>query len=75
MSPSLLHEVLIELLRQVPEHLTSALVRVLPDLDPGQPVTFVDPAASVPVVVDRRADLVMVFGTLEQPQRALIVEI
>ncbi|MEB3237012.1 MAG: hypothetical protein VKO64_05260, partial [Candidatus Sericytochromatia bacterium] len=75
MSPGALHEVLIELLRHVPEHLTSALARVVPELDPELPVTLMDPAASVPLVVDRTADLVMMFGEAASPRLVVVVEI
>ncbi|MEB3236960.1 MAG: DUF4351 domain-containing protein [Candidatus Sericytochromatia bacterium] len=75
MAPSPLHEVLIELLRQVPDQLAPALARVVPGLDPTLPVTFVDASASEPVVVERRADLVMLIGETARPRLIVIVEI
>jgi hypothetical protein len=75
MPTSPLHEVLIELLRQVPEHLAPALARALPGLDPNLPVTFVDTSANEPLVVERRADLVMLLGNPKRPELAVVMEI
>ncbi|MEB3236959.1 MAG: DUF4351 domain-containing protein [Candidatus Sericytochromatia bacterium] len=75
MPPSPLHEVLIELLRQVPDQLAPALARALPDLDPTLPVTFVDGSASEPLVVERRADLVMRIAETARPRLIVVVEI
>ncbi|MEB3236958.1 MAG: DUF4351 domain-containing protein [Candidatus Sericytochromatia bacterium] len=75
MPASPLHEVLIELLRQVPDQLAPALARALPDLDPALPVTLVDVSASEPIVVERRADLVMLIGETARPRLIVVVEI
>jgi len=75
MPPSPLHEVLVELLRQTPAHLAPLLARALPGLDPALPVLCVDTAASEPLVVERRADLVLVLGKPDEPERVVVAEV
>jgi len=75
MPPSPLHEVPIELLRQAPAHLVPLLARALPGPDPKLPVLCVDAAASEPLVVERRADLVLVLGKPDEPELVVVAEV
>ncbi|MBM3259886.1 MAG: hypothetical protein FJY99_09090, partial [Candidatus Sericytochromatia bacterium] len=75
MPPSPLHEVLVELLRQAPAHLAPLLARALPGLDPALPVMCVDATASEPLVVERRADLVLVLGKPDEPDLVVVAEV
>ncbi|MEB3204393.1 MAG: DUF4351 domain-containing protein, partial [Candidatus Sericytochromatia bacterium] len=69
------HEVLLELLRRAPGQLAPALMRYVPDLDPTLPVTCVDTSANEPLVVERRADLVMLVGDPTRPRLAVVTEV
>ncbi|MEB3203539.1 MAG: DUF4351 domain-containing protein [Candidatus Sericytochromatia bacterium] len=75
MPPSAFHEVLVELVRRSAEVLAPAWARALPVLDPALPVTCVDTSASEPLVVERRADLVLLFGDAAKPSLVLIAEV
>jgi hypothetical protein len=75
MPPSAFHEVLVELLREAPAHLVHLLALALPGLDPTLPVTCVDSSANEPLVIERRADLVLVLGRPDQPELVLVAEV
>ncbi|MEB3220768.1 MAG: DUF4351 domain-containing protein [Candidatus Sericytochromatia bacterium] len=75
MPPSAIHEILIELLRQAPEHVAEAVWRLRGRAAPDVPLHIAPSEATEPLPVERRADLVVLLGDAKKPTSLVVVEV